>query len=340
MISKRSAWTPKNLFKRGQKGIWWQTAKVTGLFQDSTVTTPLTAAAQPVGFFPDLSNNGIHGTQATSTARPTYQIIPSRVTMDRVDDAIGFTVPTGGIIGTMIISNTWGTLAFGVALTAGTCIYGGLYTPGVDLIGIIIREGAMSNAEIEKCYSYFKYIGGVRYGLAAYRSETNIANNFRGTVANNIMAKVISIDVFNTSHIKNFVSAFRGMAALQRFPSINTSSATSFAGLCDGDTSLTSFPTLNTSSLTNCSTAWNGCTNLANFPANMFDATPCTNFTSAFVGCALTQTSVDNILVSIELAGTSNGTLNITGGTSSTPSAIGLAAKTLLQARGWTVTNN
>lgn len=72
----------------------------------------------------------------------------------------------------------------------------------------------------------------------------------------------------------------------------------------------------------------------------MFDATPCTNFTSAFVGCALTQTSVDNILVSIELAGTSNGTLNITGGTSSTPSAIGLAAKTLLQARGWTVTNN
>jgi len=198
----------------------------------------------------------------------------------------------------------------------------------------------MNNAEIEKCYSYFKSIGGGPAGISAYRSESNIANNFRGTVANNVMAKVTSIDVFNTSQITNFVSAFRGMAALQRFPSINTSSATSFAGICDGDTSLTSFPTLITSSLTNCSTAWNGCTNLANFPANMFDATPCTNFTSAFVGCALTQTSVDNILVSINTANTSNGTLNMTGGISATPSATGLAAKTALQARGWTVTNN
>jgi len=340
MISKRSAWTPKNLFKRGQKGIWWQTAKVTGLFQDSTVTTPLTAAAQPVGFFPDLSNNGIHGTQATSTARPTYQIIPSRVTMDRVDDAIGFTVPTGGIIGTMIISNTWGTLAFGVALTAGTCIYGGRYTPGVDLIGIIIREGAMSNAEIEKCYSYFKSIGGGPAGISAYRSEPNIANNFRGTVANNVMAKVTSIDVFNTSQITNFTSAFRGMAALQRFPPLNTPSVTSFAGCWSGCSSLTLFPLLNTASLTNCSTAWDNCTNLADFPANMFNSTPCTNFASAFTGCALTQTSVDNILVSINTANTSNGTLNMTGGISATPSATGLAAKTALQARGWTVTNN
>ncbi|WP_230690822.1 hypothetical protein, partial [Streptococcus pneumoniae] len=83
-----------------QKGLWWQIAKTTGRFQDSALTTPLSAAAQPVGFFPDLSCNGVHGTQVTSTARPTYQVGQSRVTLDKVDDVISFTVPTGGFIGT------------------------------------------------------------------------------------------------------------------------------------------------------------------------------------------------------------------------------------------------
>jgi len=72
----------------------------------------------------------------------------------------------------------------------------------------------------------------------------------------------------------------------------------------------------------------------------MFDACPATNFTNAFVGCALSQTSVDNILVSIDTAEQINGTLNITGGTSSAPSATGLAAKTSLEGKGWTVTVN
>jgi len=340
MYQKKTSWTPKNLFKRGQKGLWWQIAKTTGLYQDSTATTPVTAAAQPVGFFPDLSNNGVNGTQATSTARPTYQVGQSRVTLDRVDDAISFTVPAGGFIGTMIISNLQATLAYEVNFPAGTYTIGGLYYPGFDLVGLIIRNGSLSCSEIESCYRYFKSIGGGPQGISAYRTVTNISNYFRGTVSGNIAAKITSVPYFANSAMTNFISAFRGMTSLQSFPVLNTPSVTSFAGAWDADVSLTSFPLLSTASLTTCSTAWNGCTNLATFPANMFDATPCTNFTSAFTGCALTQTSVDNILVSIELAGTSNGTLNMTGGTSSTPSAIGLAAKTLLQARGWAVTNN
>ncbi len=316
MYQKKTSWTPKNLFKRGQKGLWWQFAKTSGLYQDSTATTPLTAAAQPVGFFPDLSNNGIHGTQATSTARPTYQISPSRVTIDKVDDAISFTVPAGGIIGTMIYSTTWGTLAHGINLPAGTYTVGGLYAPVVDIVGIIIREGEMSCAEIERCYTYFKSIGGGPYGVNAYKGQTNISNNFRGTVSGNIFAKVTSVSYFNTNHVTNFISTFRGMTSLVALPRISVASATSMAGLCDGNSALTTVE------------------------AGMFNDTSCTNYSTAFTGCALTQTSVDNILVSIELAGTSNGTLNMTGGTSSTPSAIGLAAKTFLQARGWTVTNN
>lgn len=69
------------------------------------------------------------------------------------------------------------------------------------------------------------------------------------------------------------------------------------------------------------------------------------NFTATT--CALTQISVDNILVKLAaLNGTggtvsyNNKTVNLSGGTNATPSATGLAAKAVLQARGCTVTHN
>lgn len=102
---------------------------------------------------------------------------------------------------------------------------------------------------------------------------------------------------------------------------------------------ITSFPVLDFSSGTNFYACWQGCP-LVNFPAGMFDSCPATNYRSAFIGCALSQTSVDNILVSIDTAGQSGGTLDIWSGTSSPPSAIGLAAKTSLEGKGWTVKVN
>jgi len=72
----------------------------------------------------------------------------------------------------------------------------------------------------------------------------------------------------------------------------------------------------------------------------MFDTSTGTVFNNAFLNCALSQTSVDNILISIDTAGQSNGTLNMTGGTSATPSGAGITAKNTLIAKGWTVTTN
>lgn len=64
-------------------------------------------------------------------------------------------------------------------------------------------------------------------------------------------------------------------------------------------------------------------------------------------GNGLLQSSIDNILVKLaSLDGTggttaySSKTINLTGGTNSTPSATGLAAKSVLQGRACTVTNN
>jgi hypothetical protein len=68
----------------------------------------------------------------------------------------------------------------------------------------------------------------------------------------------------------------------------------------------------------------------------MFNTTTATNFTTAFTNTALNQTSIDNILVSINTTGTSNGTFNQSGG--SAPSATGNTAIDALRARGWTVT--
>jgi hypothetical protein len=64
------------------------------------------------------------------------------------------------------------------------------------------------------------------------------------------------------------------------------------------------------------------------------------NFAESWTNCALDQTSVDNILVSLDTAGQNNGTVNIDGGTSSAPGAAGLAAKASLQGKGWNVVTN
>jgi hypothetical protein len=72
----------------------------------------------------------------------------------------------------------------------------------------------------------------------------------------------------------------------------------------------------------------------------MFDTCSAIDFDYAWFGCALNQTSVDNILVSLDTAGQSDGTVDISGGTSAAPSATGLAAKASLEGKGWTVTTN
>jgi len=53
--------------------------------------------------------------------------------------------------------------------------------------------------------------------------------------------------------------------------------------------------------------------------------------------CGLTQTAVDNILVALSTNGILNGSIEMDGGTNATPSATGLAAKSVLEGNGWEV---
>lgn len=89
--------------------------------------------------------------------------------------------------------------------------------------------------------------------------------------------------------------------------------------------------------------AWYACSSLSDFPAGRFDTTTCTRYLDAFTNCALTAASIENIIVSINAAGTSNGNLSLQGGTNagaSTWTANAIAAYDALVARGWTITRN
>ena len=100
---------------------------------------------------------------------------------------------------------------------------------------------------------------------------------------------------------------------------------------------ITSFPLIDTSSGTSFALAWRDCTSLTSFPANAFDNIKGGDFSSAFNNTALTQTSIDNILVSLVASGIAAGTRVFDQSGGSAPSAAGEAAIDTLRSRGWTV---
>jgi hypothetical protein len=167
--------------------------------------------------------------------------------------------------------------------------------------------------------------------------NTSSGTNFGG--AWNSCSSLTSFPLINTSSGTNFNSAWNSCSSLTSFPLINTSSGTNFGGAWNSCSSLTSFPLINTSSGTNFNSAWNSCTNLENFPSNAFDTNIGANYTSVFLLTNLSTQTIDNILVSLDISGVSNGTFSQSGG-GNTPSATGLTAKANLISKGWTITTN
>jgi hypothetical protein len=155
-----------------------------------------------------------------------------------------------------------------------------------------------------------------------------------------------SFPLINTAAGTDFQSTWTNCRGLTSFPLINTAAGTSFNSTWSGCTGLTSFPLINTAAGTSFNAAWNGCTNLSSFPANMFNTTGtlfATAFTNAFSACALTATSIENILTSLVTNGQSNITLTLSGGTNAGASTWTTAANTAyatLISRGWTITRN
>lgn len=80
------------LFGAGQQGAFYDPSDLSTLFQDSAGTTPVTAMEQPVGRMLDLSGNGNHAIQATTTKR---SVVSRRVNL-LLDSEYASGLPAGG----------------------------------------------------------------------------------------------------------------------------------------------------------------------------------------------------------------------------------------------------
>ena len=301
---------------------------VPGLYQDSAGTTPVTGAGQDVGKRVDQSGNGNDWTQVTGTARPTYD---GTALVYDADDALVMTVPSGGLSGTFVQATTEGVTVGTYSRAAGA------YQMPVDTlyplsvqndVGQLYFDRVLSAGEIAQLVQWLKDNEG---------AGTDVYTGSWGTRFRN-RADITSFDVghWDTSAVTAFNGAWFGCSGLTYFPLLDVSGATIFNNAWTGCSGLTSFPLLDVSGATNFSGAWLNCSGLTSFPANFFDGCAATIFNNAFTNTNLTQTSIDNILVSINSNGTSNGTFNQSGG--SAPSATGEAAIDAMRLRGWTVT--
>ena len=144
-----------------------------------------------------------------------------------------------------------------------------------------------------------------------------------------------SFPLIDTSNVTNFRRAWNNCDGLISFPLLDTSSGTNFNSTWALSNSLESIPALYLSNSETFTFAWFGCNSLTDFPNNMFNTAPATDYTNAFATTNLTTQSIDDILVSLDTNGVTNGTFNQSGGQA--PSVVGETAIDNLVAKGWTI---
>jgi len=286
--SGKSYFTPLHLFENNEKGAWYDFNDLSMLFQDSAGIIPVTANGDPVARNNDKSGNRINMMQTISSKRPVYNADPSRLTLDKVDDALVIVVPTGGWIGTMVLATDEGTASYGVDIPAGNYNLGGEYFPGNAILGVVFRDGAMTTKEKADVEAYFTGNGA----MASYGTVVDFANFWRGH------SEITEFPLIDTSSGTDFRYAWNNCSSLTSFPLIDTSSGTNFSYAWLNCTSLTSFPLIDTSSGTNFNRAWRNCASLTSFP--LIDTSSGTNFSLAWHNCAS--------LTSFPLIDTSSGT--------------------------------
>ena len=297
------------LFAAGEKGAFFDLAPEY-LFQDDAGTTPVAEPGQPVGFVTDRSGNDSHATQVTVEARPEYLAGPDRMKLDTVDDnmSVDFGAPFSG---TVFQGTPNGVIHYDVSVPSGNWNLTNhpAYVPdNGEITGLIAREGSLTIGEADAVKKYLRKNGAGDN----FAGVTSMDSWFRGR--SEITALYVEDwDTSSVGLLRDFVRD-TGITTLD-ISNWDTSSLVNFASFARN------------SSLT--TVIVNGGT------GNPFADSACTNYTNAFLGTNLTQQSIDDILVAIEQAGTSNGDFRQSGG--SAPSATGEAAIDALRGRGWSI---
>ena len=246
------------------------------------------------------------------------------ISLDGTDDNLSVTLPA-----------TTGTLLMGGKNTSA--FYGFTHTGAYSLLP------NSTNTDFPLLVTNFIIFNSITPSdYANILSVLNSSENDFSTLASfdnywHSRSEFISFPLLDVSSGISFSAAWRSCTSLTSFPLLNVSSGTSFNSAWRDCTSLTSFPLLDVSSGTGFNFAWFGCFSLTSFPANMFDTVTSTSFANAFINTNLSSQSIENIVVSIDAAGQSNGTLDITGGGNAT-TATAKTAIDNLRGRGWNVT--
>jgi hypothetical protein len=280
------------LFSNNEQGAFYIPRPVVNgvqsLFQDAAGTVAVTADGDPVGLMIDQSPNSNNAPQSVSAAKSAYRASPDRLSLDKVDDALIITVPTGGWNGTMVLATDDGTASYGISIPAGAYELGGEYFPGEAIVGALFRDGALTASEKSDAESYF-----VGNGAGVDYSEVTSFNNYWKD-----RSEIIEFPLIDTSSGTNFDAAWYNCNSLTSFPLIDTSSGTNFGYAWYNCNSLTSFPLIDTSSGTRFSRAWYDCNSLTSFP--LIDTSSGTRFIQAWRDCTS--------LTSFPLIDTSSGT--------------------------------
>jgi len=152
---------------------------------------------------------------------------------------------------------------------------------------------------------------------------------------------IIKFDEADLSEAVNCTSAWKNND-MTSFPAIDFSKCETFVHAWIYN-NFTSFPQIDVSKGTDFNSAWRENPSLSDFPAAMFDTNDCISYTDAWFGCSLIAQSIENILVSIDNAGESYGTIGVDGGTNTeranwTANAENAAQS--LESRGWIINSN
>jgi len=176
--------------------------------------------------------------------------------------------------------------------------------------------------------------------------DTSSGTNFSNAWYN--CSSLTNFPEIDTSNGTIFYGAWYNCSSLTNFPEIDTSNGTNFVLTWYNCNALNSFPLIDTSNGTNFNTAWRFCSSLTTFPPNFFDSWSGTPENECFVNTwkscsALTSTSVENILNSIDTSGqsapASGVDITIDYNASSGTPDITVPAINLIS-KGWTTTLN
>ena len=171
----------------------------------------------------------------------------------------------------------------------------------------------------------------------------DVSNGIDFSSAWSFCTGLTSFPLLDVSSGTNFNRTWDSCESLTTFPQLDVSSGTDFGSAWSFCTGLTSFPLLDVSNGTYFSSAWQNCISLTTFPAGMFDTCTATNFDNAWTNCALTPQSIENILVSLDTSGVTEGLLDVSGGTNACSgdwTVLATAAYDNLIGKSWTIAYN